>query len=195
MKVKVNLNKLEVIDKDIELISEQAEGETTRQGLPIYQVKSITGEIYFDKGEFTNLCLEATQKAYNELIFDVELVFFAKIKTVCNNGLGWAVDVVGEPKVWSEDEDIIYFDKFEVIQVGITNKQIEEYLKKEKDFIYKTAVNSLFKEMKKYQSILRYLKTRDTYREIVLEYFEDDIKELRGKIEKIIKMSNKSKED
>ena len=87
MKVKVNLNKLEVIDKEIDLISEQIEEETTSQGLPVYEAKIITGAIYFDKGEFVNLCLEATQKAYNELIFDVELVFIAKIKTVCNNDL------------------------------------------------------------------------------------------------------------
>ena len=113
MKVKVNLNKLEVIDKGIDLISEQVEGETTSQGLPIYQAKSITGAIYFDKGEFINLCLEASQKAYKELIFDVELVFIAKIKTVCNNRLNWVLDVIGEPK---EDEDgNIYFDNFEVI--------------------------------------------------------------------------------
>lgn len=78
--------------------------------------------------------------------------------------------------------------------MGLTNKQIEEYLKKEKDFIYKTAVNSLFKEMKKYQSMLRYLKTRDTYRKIVIECFEDDIKELRTKIEKIINIQIKHKE-
>ena len=113
MKVKVNL-KLEVIDKDIDLISEQVEGETTSQGLPIYEAKIITGEIYFDKGEFVNLCLEATQKAYKELIFDVELVFNIRIKTVCNNGLTWELDVVGEPKAWM-DEDTIYFDKFEVV--------------------------------------------------------------------------------
>ena len=30
MKVKVNLNKLEVLDKDIDIISEQVEGETTK---------------------------------------------------------------------------------------------------------------------------------------------------------------------
>ena len=29
--------------------------ETTSQGLPVYEAKSITGEIYFDKGEFVNL--------------------------------------------------------------------------------------------------------------------------------------------
>ena len=114
MKVKVNLNKLVMLDKDIDIISEQVEGETTSQGLPIYEAKIITGEIYFGKREFTQLCLEATQKAYNELIFDVELVFIAKIKTVCNNGLTWELDVVGEPKMWM-DEDTIYFDKFEVI--------------------------------------------------------------------------------
>ena len=114
MKVKVNLNKLEVIDKEIELISEQVLGETTYQGMPVYEARSITGEIYFDKREFTQLCLEATQKAYKELIFDVELTFIAKIKTVCNNGLTWELDVVGEPKMWM-DEDTIYFDKFEVI--------------------------------------------------------------------------------
>ncbi len=113
MKVKVNLNKLEVIDKDINLISEQVEGETTFQGMPIYEAKSITGAIYFDKEEFTNLCLETTKKSYNELIFDVDLVFVAKIKTVCNNGLTWELDVVGEHKMW--DEEIIYFDKFEVV--------------------------------------------------------------------------------
>lgn len=114
MKIKVNINKLEVLDKDIDLISEQAEGETTYQGLPVYEAKSITGVIYFDKGEFVNLCLEATQKAYNELIFDVELVFNIRIKTVCNNGITWELDVVGEPKMWM-DEDTIYFDKFEVV--------------------------------------------------------------------------------
>ena len=114
MKVKVNLNKLVMLDKDIDIISEQVLGETTSQGLPVYEAKSITGAIYFDKGEFVNLCLEATQKAYKELIFDVELVFIAKIKTVCNNGLTWELDVVGEPKMWM-DEDTIYFDKFEVV--------------------------------------------------------------------------------
>lgn len=113
MKIKVNLNKLEVLEKDIDLISEQVEGETTSQGLPVYEAKSITGEIYFDKVEFINLCLEATQKAYKELIFDVELVFIAKIKTVCNNGLNWEIDVVGEPKMWMDGT--IYFDKFEVV--------------------------------------------------------------------------------
>ena len=114
MKVKVNLNKLVMLDKDIDIISEQIEGETTYQGLPIYEVESITGAIYFDKGEFVNLCLEATQKAYKELIFDVELVFNIRIKTVCNNGLTWELDVVGEPKMLM-DEDTIYFDKFEVV--------------------------------------------------------------------------------
>ena len=114
MKVKVNLNKLIVLDKDIDLISEQVEGETTSQGLPVYEAKIITGAIYFDKGEFVNLCLEATQKAYKELIFDVELVFNIRIKTVCNNGLTWELDVVGEPKAWM-DEYTIYFDKFEVV--------------------------------------------------------------------------------
>ena len=114
MKVKVNINKLTMLDKDIGIISEQVEGETTSQGLPIYEAKIITGEIYLDKGEFTQLCLEATQKAYKELIFDVELVFVAKIKTVCNNGLTWELDVVGEPKMLM-DEDTIYFDEFEVV--------------------------------------------------------------------------------
>ena len=114
MKVKVNLNKLEVLCRDIYIISEQVEGETTYQGMPLYEAKSITGEIYFDKREFTQLCLEATQKAYKELIFDVELVFIAKIKTVCNNGLTWELDVVVEPKAWI-DEDTIYFDEFEVV--------------------------------------------------------------------------------
>ena len=114
MKVKVNLNKLIVLDKDIDLISEQVLGETTSQGMPIYEAKIITGAIYFDKGEFGNLCLEATQKAYNELIFDVELVFNIRIKAVCNNGLTWDIDVVGEPKAWM-DEYTIYFDKFEVV--------------------------------------------------------------------------------
>ena len=113
MKVKVNLNKLEVLCRDIYIISEQVEGEATYQGMPIYEAKSITGEIYFDKVEFTQLCLEATKKAYNELIFDVELVFIAKIKTVCNNGLTWEIDVVGEPKMWMDGT--IYFDKFEVV--------------------------------------------------------------------------------
>lgn len=115
MKVKVNLNKLIVIDRETDLISEQVEGETTYQGLPIYVSKSITGAIYFDKGEFVELCLEATKKAYKELIFDVELVFIAKIKTICNNGLTWELDVVGEPRILFEDENIILFDKFEVV--------------------------------------------------------------------------------
>ena len=114
MKVKVNLNKLEVLCRDIYIMSEQVEGETTYQDMPIYEAKSITGAIYFDKGEFVNLCLEATQKAYKELIFDVELVFNIRIKTVCNNGLTWDLDVVGEPKMWM-DEDTIYFDEFEVV--------------------------------------------------------------------------------
>ena len=113
MKVKVNLNKLEVLCRDIYIMSEQVEGETTYQGMPVYEAKSITGEIYFDKREFTQLCLEATQKAYNEVIFDVEIVFIAKIKTVCNNDLTWEIDVVGEPKVWMDGA--IYFDKFEVV--------------------------------------------------------------------------------
>ena len=114
MKVKVNLNKLEVIDKEIDLISEQVEGETTSQGLPIYEVESITGVVVYDKEEFIKLCVEATQKAYSKLIFDVELVFVARIKTVCNNGLTWELDVVGEPKMLM-DEDTIYFDKFDVV--------------------------------------------------------------------------------
>jgi len=114
MKVKVNLNKLTMLDKDIDIISEQVEGETTSQGLPIYEVESITGIVVYDKEEFIKLCLEATQKAYKELIFDVELVFVSKIKTVCNNGLTWEFDVVGEPKMWM-DEDTIYFDEFEVV--------------------------------------------------------------------------------
>ena len=113
MKLKVNLNKLEVIDKDIDIISEQVEGETTYQGLPVYEAKSITGAIYFDKGEFVELCLEATKKAHKELIFDVEIVFVTNIKVPCNNDIYWELDVVGEPK---EDENgNIYFDKFEVI--------------------------------------------------------------------------------
>ena len=114
MKVKVNLNKLEVLDKDIDLISEQVLGETTSQGMPVYEAKFITGVICFDNGEFIKLCVEATQKAYNELIFDVELVFIAKIQVTCQNGLTWEIDVVGEPKAWI-DEDTIYFDKFEVV--------------------------------------------------------------------------------
>ena len=113
MKVKVNLNKLVMLDKDIDIISEQVEGETTYQGLPIYEVKSITGAIYFDKGEFVELCLEATQKAYDKLIFDVELVFNIRIKTVCNNDCTWTIDVIGEPK--EDSEGNIYFDKFEVV--------------------------------------------------------------------------------
>ena len=113
MKVKINLNKLEVIDREIELISEQVEGETTYQGMPVYEAKSITGAIYFDKKEFVELCLEATKKAYDNLIFDVELVFNIRIKTVCNNGLTWELDVVGEPK--EDSEGNIYFDKFEVV--------------------------------------------------------------------------------
>ena len=114
MKVKVNLNKLVMLYKDIDIISEQVEGETTYQGLPVYEVENITGIVVYDKEEFIKLCAEATQKAYKELIFDVELVSIAKIKTVCNNGLTWELDVVGEPKMLM-NEDTIYFDKFEVI--------------------------------------------------------------------------------
>ena len=114
MKVKVNLNKLVMLDKDIDIISEQVEGETTSQGLPVYEVENITGIVVYNKEEFIRLCLETTQKAYKKLIFDVELVFIAKIKTVCNNGLTWELDVVGEPKAWM-DEYTIYFDKFEVV--------------------------------------------------------------------------------
>ena len=87
MKVKVNLNKLEVLDKDIDLISEQVLGETTSQGLPVYEAKSITGIVVYDKGEFINLCLEATQKAYDKLIFDVELVLVTNTKVPCNNDI------------------------------------------------------------------------------------------------------------
>ena len=111
MKVKVNLKKSVMLDIDI--ISEQVEGETTSQGLPIYEAKSITGAIYFDKGEFVNLCLEATQKAYKELIFDVELVFVTNTKVPCNNDIYWVLDVIGEPK--EDSEGNIYFDKFEVV--------------------------------------------------------------------------------
>ena len=68
----------------------------------------------YDKEEFIKLCLEATQKAFSKLIFDVELVFNTRIKTVCNNGLTWELDVVGEPKAWM-DEYTIYFDEFEVV--------------------------------------------------------------------------------
>ena len=114
MKVKVNLNKLEVLYKDIDLISEQVLGETTSQGLPVYEVESISGIVVYDKEEFIKLCLEATQKAYSKLIFDVELVFVTNIKVPCNNDIYWVLDVIGEPKAWM-DEDTIYFDKFEVI--------------------------------------------------------------------------------
>ena len=114
MKLKINLNKLEVIDKDIDIISEQVERETTSQGLPVYEVENITGIVVYDKEEFIKLCAEATQKAYDKLIFDVELVFNIRIKTVCNNGLTWELDVVGEPKMLM-DEDTIYFDEFEVV--------------------------------------------------------------------------------
>ena len=114
MKVKVNLKKLVMLYKDIDIISEQVLGETTSQGMPIYEVENITGTVVYDKEEFIKLCAEATQKAYDKLIFDVELVFVAKIKTVCNNGLTWELDVVGEPKMLM-NEDTIYFYEFEVI--------------------------------------------------------------------------------
>ena len=97
MKVKVNLNKLEVLDREIDLISEQVEEETTYQGMPVYEVENITGIVVYDKEEFIKLCTEATQKAYKAYIFDVELVFNIRIKTVCNNDLAWQLDVVGEP--------------------------------------------------------------------------------------------------
>ena len=113
MKVKVNLNKFVMLDKDIDIISEQVEGETTYQGMPVYEVESISGIVVYDKEEFIKLCAEATQKAYDKLIFDVDLVFVAKIKTVCNNGLTWEIVVVGEPK--EDSEGNIYFDKFEVV--------------------------------------------------------------------------------
>ena len=114
MKVKVNLNKLIMLDKNIDIISEQIEGEITYQGLPIYEVESITGVVVYDKEEFIKLCLEATKKAYDKLIFDVELVFVTNTKVPCNNDIYWVLDVTGEPK---EDEDgNIYFDKFEVVE-------------------------------------------------------------------------------
>ena len=114
MKEKVNLNKLVMLDKDIDIISEQVEGETTYQGLPIYEVESITGVVVYDKEEFIKLCVEATQKAYNELIFDVELVFVTNTKVPCNNVIYWVLDVIGEPK--EDSEGNIYFDKFEVVE-------------------------------------------------------------------------------
>ena len=97
MKVKVNLKKLVMLDIDI--ISEQVECDYTddKSFRREYEVESISGIVVYGKEEFIKLCLEATQKAYKELIFDVELVFIAKIKTVCNNGLTWELDVVGEP--------------------------------------------------------------------------------------------------
>ena len=113
MKVKVNLNKLVMLDKDIEIISKQVEGETTYQGMPIYEVESISGVVYFYKREFVELCLEATQKAYDKLIFDVELVFVTNTKVPCNNDIYWVLDVIGEPK--EDSEGNIYFDKFEVV--------------------------------------------------------------------------------
>ena len=96
MKVKIDLNKLVMLDIDIDIISEQVEVETTSQGMPIYEVESISGLVVYDKEEFIELCLEATQKAYKELIFDVELVFNIRIKTVCNNGLTWELDLQDE---------------------------------------------------------------------------------------------------
>ena len=115
MKVKVNLNKLVMLDKDIDIISEQVECDYTddKSFRREYEVESISGIVVYGKEEFIKLCLEATQKAYNELIFDVELVFNIRIKTVCNNGLTWELDVVGEPK--EDSEGNIYFDKFEVV--------------------------------------------------------------------------------
>ena len=113
MKVKVNLNKLVMLYKDIDIISEQVEGETTYQGLPIYEVESITGVVVYDKEEFIKLCAESTKKAYEKLVFDVELVFVTNIKVTCNNDIYWVLDVIGEPK--EDSEGNIYFDKFEVI--------------------------------------------------------------------------------
>ena len=113
MKVKVNLNKLIMLDKDIDIISEQIEGEITYQGLPIYEVESITGVVVYDKEEFIKLCVEATKKAYDKLIFDVELVFVTNTKVPCNNDIYWVLDVIGEPK--EDSEGNIYFDKFEVV--------------------------------------------------------------------------------
>ena len=113
MKVKVNLNKLVMLYKDIDIISEQVLGETTSQGMPIYEVENITGIVVYDKEEFIKLCVEATQKAYDKLIFDVELVFVTNTKVPCNNDIYWVLDVIGEPK--EDSEGNIYFDKFEVV--------------------------------------------------------------------------------
>ena len=113
MKVKVNIDKLVMLYKDIDLISEQVLGETTYQGLPVYEVENITGIVVYDKEEFIKLCAEATQKAYDKLIFDVELVFVTNIKVPCNNDIYWVLDVIGEPK--EDSEGNIYFDKFEVV--------------------------------------------------------------------------------
>ena len=113
MKVKVNLKKLVMLYKDIDIISEQVLGETTSQGMPIYEVENITGIVVYDKEEFIKLCVEATQKAYDKLIFDVELVFVTNTKVPCNNDIYWVLDVIGEPK--EDSEGNIYFDKFEVV--------------------------------------------------------------------------------
>ena len=115
MKAKVNLNKLEVLYKDIDLISEQVECDYTddKSFRREYEVESISGIVVYDKEEFIKLCLEATQKAYSKLIFDVELVFVTNTKVPCNNDIYWVLDVIGEPK--EDSEGNIYFDKFEVV--------------------------------------------------------------------------------
>ena len=113
MKVKVDLKKMVMLYKDIDIISEQVEWETTYQCMPIYEIESISGVVVYDKEEFIKLCLEATQKAYSKLIFDVELVFVTNTKVPCNNDIYWVLDVIGEPK--EDSEGNIYFDKFEVV--------------------------------------------------------------------------------
>ena len=113
MKVKVDLRKLEIVEKEIDVLSEQ--NGVTRQGLPSYDCQNITGKLYFDKVEFNNLVAEEVKnQAFDKgIYYDIDIQFFTKVKAVCNHELTWEVDVFGEPK--EDDNENMYFENFEII--------------------------------------------------------------------------------
>ena len=111
MKVNVNLKGLE-IEKEIHITS-KTEGKFNRQGMPIYEVFSVEGKVYFDKDQFTKLCLETVKKEYEALIFDVDLEFNCEMLVTCQNGFTWKIDVFGNPK--EDDNENVYFEYFEVV--------------------------------------------------------------------------------
>ena len=112
MKVKVDLRGLEIIEKEIDVLSVQ-EGETY-QGLPSYECQNITGRLYFDKEQFNNLVAkQIKEKALDRLIYDIDIEFFTKVKATCNHDLTWTVDVFGSPK--EDEEGNVYFEYFEVV--------------------------------------------------------------------------------